>query len=69
MLQFKAAPCGKSACRMHKAVIVQVKDKDGKVLSELEDRRSQSWLFVRGPLPDKLPVRELDMPWQLMGFQ
>ncbi|KAL0052269.1 hypothetical protein WJX82_011004 [Trebouxia sp. C0006] len=46
-----------------------VKDKEGKVLSELEDRRSQSWLFVRGPLPDKLPVRELDMPWQLMGFQ
>ena len=50
-------------------MLMQVKDKEGTVISELEDRRSQLWLFVRGPLPDKLPVRELDAPWQLFSLQ
>lgn len=50
-------------------MLSQVKDKEGTVISELEDKRSQLWLFVRGPLPDKLPVRELDAPWQLFSLQ
>lgn len=48
---------------------VQVKDKSGNVTQEIEDRRSSTWFFVRGPLPDNLPVRELDVPWQVMGFE
>lgn len=50
-------------------MLIQIKDKEGAVSGELEDRRSQHWLFVRGPLPDKLPVRELDLPWQLFSLQ
>ena len=48
--------------------LVQVTDGNGQVLSEDDDRRSQYWQFVRGPLPP-LPAQSLESPWFLLTMQ
>lgn len=32
----------------------------------LKDKRSHVWRFIRGPLPQDLPHRQLDLPWKLL---
>ena len=56
------------AVRFSGAVAVAVR-RGGDVVSELTDRRSKVWRFVRGPLPAGLPVRRLDgVPWTLLAI-
>ena len=45
---------------------VQVKKDDGQVVLEVNDKRTQQWVFARGPLPAGLPHRELQLKWKLL---
>lgn len=38
---------------------------DGTVVAKLIDWRPVYYKFVNGPLPQKMPVRQLDSPWWL----
>ena len=38
------------------------------LVRELLDKRPHSWRFVRGPLPEGLPVRQLGLPWTLLSI-
>ena len=43
---------------------------EGKLLEEIIDCRRHILRFVRGPLPAKLPARELvDTPWMLLNME
>mmetsp|Transcript_15449 Transcript_15449/g.48631 ORF Transcript_15449/g.48631 Transcript_15449/m.48631 type:complete len:150 (+) Transcript_15449:161-610(+) len=44
-------------------------NKDGHAVDDITDRRGHTWRFMRGPLPRKLPVEELDLPWVLADIQ
>ena len=34
----------------------------------LTDRQTNVWKFARGPLPDKIPVREIGDDWIVIGI-
>ena len=38
------------------------------LVRELLDKRPHLWRFVRGPLPEGLPVRQLALPWTLLSI-
>ncbi len=38
------------------------------LVRELLDKRPHSWRFVRGPLSEGLPVRQLGLPWTLLSI-
>lgn len=38
------------------------------LVRELLDKRPHLWWFVRGPLPEGLPARQLGLPWMLLSI-
>lgn len=48
--------------------LVIEREGNGGVVARLTDRRPTTWKFASGPLPEKLPVAQLDTPWWLLNL-
>ena len=44
------------------------REEDGQVVAKLTDKRPALWTFASGPLPEGLPVQNLDTPFWLLKF-